>query len=242
MDTHIKDADLTDAGIGLASPIGLPGEGRDGRHDRSGSQQGDIGGHHDAEAAPPPPPAKKARRSSRGPLLAGVAIIVLGTLGAGAYVFRDTLRPFALTHLARVEAHLPAWNIGQQTSSVARPHSAGDRRGARAASAPPRCARIPTAGISGGPRPAVRCARQGAGSRHDHARYGRGRPSVRHAVQAGRPRGGNGRVRRAEGTSPERRGRCLRSGDDGECLVSTRFRPAGGGEHAERCEAGSGRS
>ena len=100
MDTHITDADLGHAGVGLASPIGLPGEDAPGPF----VARERLGAPSSSQAAGPgeastPDPATRIRRARRGALLAGMATVVLfGVGGAGLYAFRDDIRSGNLIH------------------------------------------------------------------------------------------------------------------------------------------------
>lgn len=109
MDTHINEADLTQAGVGLASPLRLPDEGM--VYHRGAPPGAPPAGNAatDAEGSVPPPSITTRPRRSRKVLLAGVAAAaVIGMAGAGAYVFQDAIRAGDMRLVSRQHAHVPA--------------------------------------------------------------------------------------------------------------------------------------
>lgn len=133
MDTNIKNADLTHAGIGLSPPISLPGE-QAGGFPPAAPETGACG---TADLPPEIPVVSAAPKhwSRRGRLLASVGFLVgLGAVGAGAYVFRDKIAPGALPYIAKLR-RLPTRPLREYMRPLAAPSIT--RRQPRLAGLPP---------------------------------------------------------------------------------------------------------
>ena len=114
MDTHVNDASLAHPGIGLATPIGLPGESAREPAETVPQRPGFGGGGSDpglvtdndlSQALD----AKQRRRARRQALLAGSAFIAIsGLVGSTAYVFQDDIRNGNVRNISLQSIHLPA--------------------------------------------------------------------------------------------------------------------------------------